>query len=69
MSAYVLKCREEDFDAQTGTCADPYYGPMPTVIPELSIEDGTLIAVAIASMWTLGLIARVLIRASRQQTG
>jgi len=35
-------------------------------IPELSAEDGLLIAGAIVAVWTLGLIARLFIRAQQQ---
>jgi len=35
-------------------------------IPNLSFEDGLLIAGAIGGMWTLGLIARLIIRAQQQ---
>lgn len=69
MAVYVLQCNEADFDPQTGTCAAPYYGPAPMLFPELTFEDGVLIASAIAGIWTLGLIARVLIRTSRLATG
>lgn len=35
-------------------------------IPELSFEEGVLIAMAIGGVWTLGLIARLYIRAAQE---
>lgn len=73
-AAYVLLCDEEDFSItvdgngqQTGTCAAPYYGPLPTMLPEISIDEGIQIAAAIGGVWCIGLIARLLIRAGQQE--
>lgn len=68
MAALVLHCNSADYDAVAQTCAAPYYAEVPSPIPELSFEDGLLIAGAVGSVWTLGLIARVLIRVQQLAT-
>lgn len=65
MAALVLHCDSSDYDASTQTCAAPYYAEVQTSFPQLSFEEGVLLAGAIGSVWTLGLIARVLIRAQQ----
>lgn len=66
-TAYVLLCDVEDMDVETGTCAAPYYGPLPSFIPDLPIDDGVLIGFAIGGVWCIGLVARLLIRAGQQE--
>lgn len=67
-NAYFLACNVEDFNEATGECAHPYYGTPPQFFPVLSFADGVLIAGAIGGTWTLGLVARLLIRAGQQET-
>ena len=66
--AYYLACNAEDFNASTGECAAPYYGSPPTLIPTMTAAEGAVIAAAIAGTWTLGLVARLLIRTGQQET-
>lgn len=76
-AAYVLLCDAEDFTITsdpdsgvvTGTCAAPYYGPLPTMFPELSLVEGIQIAAWIGGIWALGVGARLLIRAGQQEYG
>lgn len=63
-----LACDPEDYAPETGVCSDPYYAQPPTMLPELSAEDGLAVAAAIVSVWTIGLIARVLIRLAQRAT-
>ena len=64
----VLTCKVADFNAETGECVAPFYSYPPTVFPYLNVEDGLQIAFAIVGTWTLGLIARLYIRATQQES-
>lgn len=64
-SALVLACNEADFNASTGECAAPYYTYPPGAFPELTADEGFEIAVAIVGVWTIGLVARLIIRAGQ----
>lgn len=68
-SALVLACKEVDYDASTGVCAAPFYTYPPGAFPELTTEEGAQIAFAIVGVWTIGLIARLIIRAGQTETG
>lgn len=57
-----LACDAQDFDATTGQCAQPYYALPPSFLPYLSFADGVQIAGAIAGIWAIGVVGRVLIR-------
>jgi len=59
-------CNVEDVDTTTGVCAHPYWGAPPSVLPALTLEEGVVVAFAIGACWTLGLIARLYIRAMQQ---
>lgn len=61
----VLACRVQDFDATAQTCAAPFYTHPPSAFPVLSVEEGFQVAVAIVSVWTIGLIARLVIRSGQ----
>ena len=63
----VLACNVADFNATTGECAAPYYTQVPTFVPSLSAVQGAKIGFAIVLIWTLGLIARLVIRAGQQE--
>ena len=54
----VLTCMPQDFDAETGVCSAPIYGPMPTLLPVLSIADGIQLTAAIASCWAIGFLIK-----------
>ena len=64
MSLY-LACDEQDYSTQTGECSAPYYAAPPSFFPELTATEGLQIGFAIVSVWTIGLIARVLIRTAQ----
>lgn len=51
-------CKTADFDAVTGTCAAPFWGPYSTVIPPLPIEDAWPIAACIAAIWAVGFVIK-----------
>ncbi|WP_312704147.1 hypothetical protein [Stenotrophomonas lactitubi] len=61
----VLHCKASDFDAATGQCASPFYGPAPMLLPPIDVTEALLISCAIASMWGLGFM----IRQARRVTG
>ncbi|WP_422506155.1 hypothetical protein [Stenotrophomonas sp. GZD-301] len=54
----VLHCKASDFDASTGQCAYPFYGPTPMLLPPIDVEEGLLISAAIAGMWGVGYMIR-----------
>jgi hypothetical protein len=64
-SVLVQACKEVDYDASTGTCSAPFWTYPPGAFPELSVEEGFQIAVAIVGVWTIGLVARLVIRAGQ----
>lgn len=64
MSLY-LACDEQDYTAETGECSDPYFASPPSLFPQLTAAEGLQIGFAIVSVWTIGLIARVLIRTAQ----
>lgn len=61
----VLHCKASDFDASTGQCAYPFYGPSPMLLPPIDVQEGLLISVAIAGCWGVG----YMIRQSRRVAG
>lgn len=63
----VLTCRVADFDAGTGECSAPFFSNPPGAFPALTLEEGTTIAFSIVGVWVVGLIARLIIRAGRQE--
>ncbi|ENB4191195.1 hypothetical protein [Stenotrophomonas maltophilia] len=54
----TLYCKQADFDASTGQCAHPFYGPAPMLLPPIDAADGLAISVAIAGMWGVGYMIR-----------
>ncbi|ABS31640.1 TPA: hypothetical protein UN285_000008 [Stenotrophomonas maltophilia] len=61
----VLHCKASDFDAATGQCAHPFYGPAPILLPPISVADSLVISCSIAGMWGVGFM----IRQARRVTG
>ncbi|MFC4729260.1 hypothetical protein [Coralloluteibacterium thermophilus] len=61
----VPYCRVADFDAATGTCAAPFWGPHQGVLPPLTMVDASLIAAGIISLWAIGFIIRQARRAGQ----
>ncbi|WDK68838.1 hypothetical protein [Xanthomonas campestris] len=64
MAVFVLHCKEADYDASTGQCAAPFYGPASSFPPPLDVTEGLLISVAIAGMWGVGFMIRQARRAA-----
>jgi len=50
----TLYCKASDFNAATGQCAAPFYGPHSTLLPPLSMADASLIAACIGMLWGIG---------------
>lgn len=61
----VLHCKASDYDASTGVCAAPFYGPASSFPPPLDVTEALLISAAIASCWGVGFM----IRQARRATG
>ncbi|MDY0955683.1 MAG: hypothetical protein ACN6RH_07375 [Stenotrophomonas rhizophila] len=61
----VLHCKASDFDASTGQCAYPFYGPAPMLLPPISVQEALLISASIAGCWGVGFM----IRQARRVTG
>lgn len=49
-----LYCKAADFDAATGTCSAPFYGPSPSFLPRLSAAEGLEVSVVIVGIWAIG---------------
>lgn len=49
-----LYCKASDFDAATGVCAHPFYGPSGGLLPNLSAADGVVISAVIITTWGIG---------------
>lgn len=62
---YTLRCDAKNFDVQTGQCTSPYYSVDPNGAWSLTPHQGLQVAWAIAGVWILGVVARVLIRTAR----
>lgn len=61
----VLVCLDAE-PATDGTCALQEWQQVNTSpLPELTAEEGTWLAFSIVGVWTLGLIGRLMIRASQ----
>lgn len=54
----VLHCKASDFNAATGQCAYPFYGPAPSLLPAIDVQDGLALSGAIAGMWAVGFMIR-----------
>lgn len=54
----VLHCKASDYDAATGVCAHPFYGPAFSFLPPLDVTEGLLLSAAIAGAWSVGFMVR-----------
>ena len=61
----VLHCKASDYDASTGQCAYPFYGPVSNFPPPMDIGESILICAAIGSLWGLGYMIKLSARAAR----
>lgn len=50
----TIYCKASDLDALTGVCAAPFYGPAPSLLPQMSAADGVQLSIAIISVWAIG---------------
>jgi hypothetical protein len=60
MAHLVRGCLESDFDAATGTCAAEIWIPQPSIIPELTIADAQSIGIAVAYVWAVAFVFRLI---------
>ena len=51
-------CKASDFDAATGVCAAPFWGPSQGLLPDLSAADGVAISAAIIGAWAIGFVIK-----------
>lgn len=62
---YVIACAAQHVQTD-GTCtvpvAMPYHQP---VLPPLTLAEGWMVAIAIASLWAIALKAKLIFRAAR----
>ncbi|MCF7220397.1 hypothetical protein [Marilutibacter chinensis] len=61
----VLHCKASDFDAATGECVSPFYGPASTFPPPMDVGEALLIFAAIGSCWGIGYMIKLSGRAAR----
>lgn len=54
----VQYCKASDFDAATVACSAPFYGPAPSLVPQLDMVDALLISAQIAGMWAIGFVVK-----------
>lgn len=57
---WVTACAEADFDTATYTCAQPIWIPQPSIIPELTIADAQTIGLAVAGLWAVAFVFRLI---------
>lgn len=55
---YVLYCKAEDYNASTGVCDAPFYGPVSSFPPPLDVGEGIAISAVIAGAWAIGFFIR-----------
>jgi hypothetical protein len=53
MAALVQVCLEADYNAETQTCASPYFAPQGSGLPSLTLEQANEIGAAIALLWAV----------------
>ena len=66
MTELAQYCHEADYNAATGTCAAPYYGPVSGSFPALSLADSEQIALAMTMLWVIAWLYRRFIKAVDQ---
>lgn len=53
-----LYCKTADYNAVTGTCSAPFYGPAQGLLPNLSVAEGLAISGGLIFLWGLGFIGK-----------
>lgn len=54
----TVYCKAVDFDALTGQCAAPFFGPTQGWLPNLSAAEGIEISGAILGAWAIGFVIK-----------
>jgi len=54
----VAYCKASDYDATTGVCAAPFYGPASSFPPPLDAVEGLAVSGLIAGCWAIGFFIR-----------
>jgi hypothetical protein len=56
----ILHCKASDFDASTGQCAHPFYGPASSSSfpPPLDAGEGLAVSAIIVGAWAIGFMIR-----------
>lgn len=67
MAVLVPACLEADLDTATGTCTAVMWIPQPSLLPELTVSDAQAIGSAVALLWAIAYVFR-LIRKKIQQS-
>lgn len=63
MGTPVITCLPADWDAVNGTCANPVWVEVSLgILPPLSIADGTLIGLSLASACAVAWVGRALLK-------
>ncbi|WP_408953710.1 hypothetical protein [Lysobacter sp. Hz 25] len=50
----VQYCKASDFNAATGECVAPFYGPASSFPPVLDAAEGFAVSVVIIGSWAIG---------------
>lgn len=53
-----LYCKASDFDAATGVCAAPFYGPSQGLLPNLTAAQGLSISAVLITAWGVGFLIK-----------
>ncbi len=59
----VQTCMEADYTAATGTCAVPFWNPQERGFPTMTLEGAALISGAIALLWGIAYVFKMLRKA------
>ena len=60
MAVLVPACLEADFDASTGQCTAVIWIPQPSLLPELTVEGAQAIGAAVALLWAVAFVFRLI---------
>lgn len=54
----ISYCKASDYDASTGVCMAPFYGPASSFPPPLGVAEGLAVSGFIAGCWAIGFFIR-----------
>lgn len=60
----VAYCKASDYDATTGTCVAPFFGPASSFPPPIDVVEGLLLTSVIGGAWGIGFMIRQARRAA-----